>query len=70
MFPAVSHLLRLKLDPCYDKQLSCWESTTTPCAARVGLPFSAPGGERQMRICAFNGALKTGCGVPGLYGKK
>jgi hypothetical protein len=70
MFPTVFHLLRLKLDPCYDKQLSYWKSTTIPCAVRGGLNFSAPSGERQKHICAFNGALATGFGALGLYGKK
>jgi hypothetical protein len=46
------------------------KSTTIPCLARDGLPFTAPGGERQKHVSALNGALATGCKTPGLYGKK
>jgi hypothetical protein len=44
------------------------KSTTARGAG--GFNFPAEGGERQKHICAFNGALATGCGAPGLYSKK
>ena len=44
-------------------------STSIPCLARDGLPFTAICGERQEHESALNGALATGCTAPGLYGK-
>ena len=55
MFPAVFHLLRLKLDPCYDKQLSYWKSTTTLCVALGGLNLSARGLWRISPLLAEKG---------------